>query len=210
MNSPTEPTPAPAPAGVSKTTLTLAVLLAGATGAAAVLAVVHFGQPKPAAVGPAGAGGGNATAADSAFPQNGTVKLTELGGVVYYPVPYMTPPHLTVECPRRHITITKQDEQGFSWSADTVAEQVKAEAVELTGKGPAKGQPDEFTWEAKGVRGGPGVLPTKLFEQTGKFQSVFGTQGEIYFPVPYAVPLNVELSGTYSETTVVTEVKAVA
>jgi len=55
-------------------------------------------------------------------------------------------------------------------------------------------QYEDFTWEAKGQRAGkePGGL--RVFEQTGTFFAPHGELGSAQFPIPYAVPPNVELT----------------
>lgn len=204
---------------VSPLVLVLSVLLAAAATAAGVLGVLYLSNRSPGqAQGTPGspAGGGPAAADAGPHTQQGTVKPEGLGsGDVFYPVPYASPPHLTVGPGSRYLVV-RQDEYGFTWldrarMAD--AGRLLAALPEVNNFLPKGEEPKfdpvqpELTWEAKGVRGTPGAQPFKLFEQTGKFQSDKGQQGQVNFPVPYASPPNVELSGSH-EKTVITECTA--
>ncbi|HEX3149896.1 MAG TPA: hypothetical protein VHR66_17600, partial [Gemmataceae bacterium] len=203
--------------GISPVVFAVVVLGAMAITAIAVVATTYV--TRPAVAGSPTAAGNSATGpVDSEpYPQKGNIKLEGEGsGTVYYPVPYASPPNLTVE-PKSRYLIARQDEFGFTW-LDRARE---AEAIDLLASVPEvskflpKGaeppkydakQP-ELTWEAKGVRGAPGAQALKTFEQHGTFQSDFGQQGQVNFPIPYASPPNVELTG-YHEKTVITECTA--
>jgi hypothetical protein len=205
--------------GVSVTTLILSVALAIAATAAGVLAALYVlalarpssagapGQPSPLAV--------QTGSAVTPNVQKDTVKpLGKASGEVFYEAPFAAPPHLTLSAPHRVYRIAKQDEFGFTWEADSLAEDfigdVKdvAEAIKngTVSQLPLKKniEYEDFTYEAKGVTAGPGVEFLRPFEQTGSFQSVVGTQGQVSFPIPYASPPNVVLS-TNTKTTVLVE-----
>lgn len=205
--------------GISPLVLVLAVLLALAGSAAITLGVLYLSNRSPGqAQGTPGspAGGGGPGSDSGPLTQQGTVKPEGLGsGEMFYPVPYASPPNLTVGPGSRYL-IVRQDEYGFTWldrarMAD--ARNLLASLPEVNNFLPKGEEPKfdpvqpELTWEAKGVRGAPGAQPFKLFEQTGKFQSDKGQQGQVNFSIPYASPPNVELSGNH-EKTVITECTA--
>ncbi len=130
----------------------------------------------------------------------------ELGGIVYYPVPYVSPPHLTIISPRRKYTITRQDEAGFTWAAGDLIE--LAQAV----KDPAAvalPPPGEFAWEAKGLKGSAESVKAKPIEQTGSFKATPLSKGDVNFSIPYASPPNVELTSSgYMHNVVITSTTA--
>jgi hypothetical protein len=155
--------------------------------------------------------------ADSApFTQRGTVAPEGLGsGVVFYPIPYGSPPHLVLD-PKSRYLIARQDEYGFTWMDRARAKDLgsliasipdmngvalRAEADKFDPKQPA------IAWEAKGVRGSDDMQAMRPFEQNGTFQTDIGQQGQVNFPIPYASPPNVELSGQHTRT-VITECTA--
>jgi hypothetical protein len=195
--------------GVSPLALVVAVVASVAITATAVVAVTYLTGRR------ATAGGGGSAPAD-AEPYSQTARVEPHGdatGVVYYPMPYGSPPNLTVNPGARYL-ITKQDELGFTWIDRARLKDVGhllATAPELARMLP-KGEEPKFdgeqpplTWEARGVRAGPGYLSMAPFEQTGTFQTDFGQQGQVNFPFPYASPPNVELSGAHREKTVIVE-----
>jgi hypothetical protein len=119
----------------------------------------------------------------------------QFGGIVYYPVPFGSPPHLTVKSPAFQVALSKQDELGFSWTKGSVLAAIQSEVnTQKSQDSDAKPslQPQELTWEAKGVRAPPESLKMIPGTQTGKFFSIAGETGEIYFPVPFASPPNIE------------------
>lgn len=212
MSAPAPPTPSSRP--VALLVAALAMVVAVVAVAALVATLVYFTSRSATA----GSGGSAGPAAADAGPysQEGIVQpMGEGSGVVYYPVPYGSPPHLTIQ-PKARYLVVKQDEFGFTWldrarTADAVDLLASVpEVSKFLPKGEAPkfdpGQP-ELVWEARGVRAAPGTQPMKLFEQTGKFVSDFGQQGQVNFPYPYASPPNVELSGNSSKT-VITECTA--
>jgi hypothetical protein len=213
---------------VSVTVLILAVLLTASSTAAIVLAVVHFGQParvqEPAATVK------HAEAmqhTEDPFSQRGTIHPEgELTGIVYYPIPYATPPHLNLS-PGRRYSIARQDEFSFVWvdrertnlpsvAADILkdlpglADALTKKAAEAQSKeaiAPADSEQPELTWEAKGMRVTAEARPLRLFQQTGTFYNLNGSEGEVKFPFPYASPPNVELAGKV-QTTLISEITA--
>jgi hypothetical protein len=204
--------PDPAAKGVSVTTLILSLALAVATTAAVVLAVLHFRQPASHVGGGAVLGDEPLVQKDTASPQG---KYT---GIVYYPIPYASPPHLKLTAPKRQYDIVKQDERSFTWTARPLMEdfldEKRQDADRMIGVG-IEGlalnflkpnlQFEDFTWEAKGVRAGSDAGGMTVFPQDGTFNSVFGQEGEVNFPIPYAVAPNVELSGGPSDKVVIVE-----
>jgi hypothetical protein len=169
---------------------------------------------------------------DVPFSQQGSVKPEgELTGIVYYPIPYATPPNLSLS-PGRRYAITKQDEFSFVWLDREAAKELPALAADVLKDVPAlagvlqkkpaeaspaekktqdapaaAGEQPEMTWEAKGVRAAADSRALRLFEQKGTFYSLTGSEGEVMFPYPYASPPNVELSGPV-HTTLIVEIKA--
>ncbi len=188
----------PRPRGVSVTTLILTVGLAAATTAAILLAVFYFiGAARKPGV------------------QGDVVKTQgHPSGEVFYPIPYATPPHLTLTAPHRSYSIVKQDEYGFAWSFDyalgdfTGDEKDLKSALTNLSYGIAHIKPDiqyeDFTWEATGVPASADAVLQRSFEQTGSFQSVLGGQGQENFAIPYASPPQVTLAG-HNGSTVISE-----
>jgi hypothetical protein len=223
----TQPTPSPAapPAkGVSVTTLVFSLAVAVCATAAVVLAVVHFGRPAAAVV--RGEGGGSTLAAllgDEPLVQKDTVSPQgSHTGVVYYPVRYATPPNLKFTATKRQYDIVKQDETSFTWMARPLLEDIREDKREgaearmklgiefLSSMNDLKPntQYEDFTWEAKGMRTSKDADALKPFEQSGKFNTLMGKDGEVNFPVPYALAPNVELSGSVSGAVIIAESRA--
>jgi hypothetical protein len=142
---------------------------------------------------------------------------------VFYPIPYSSPPNLKLHCEdkKRVYEIVKEDEFGFTWLIRPSIEDFTADVLKVSkpedllrftfdGYSSSNFKPNlqfaDFTYEAKGVRGS-GMAP-RPFEQTGTFNTLANTDGEVIFPIPYAAPANVELSGNASSYMVVTECKA--
>lgn len=176
--------------GVSLTTLILTASLTATTTAAAVLAVLYFTGSRPTG--------------SAANVQKDTVKpLGQPAGVVFYEVPYASPPHLTLSAPHRVYRIVKQDEFGFSWEVDSLVEDFVGDVehvknnLELGRLYLLQRKPgieyEDFTFEAKGIPAGPGVDFHRPFEQAGTFQTIIKQQGPIAFSIPYAAPPNVTL-----------------
>ncbi len=217
---PLPPLPTPPPRGISITTLFLSLALAVSVTAAVILAVLYSRQPGSAG----GGGGGGALAAifgEEALVQKDTVSPQgKYTGVVYYPMPYGSPPNLKLTAPKRQYDIVKQDETGFTWMALPALEDIKDEwRKDFEAGGSRKpfdlllGQTwfkpnlqfEDFTWEAKGVRATKEALAMRPFEQTGKFNTIVGKEGEVNFPIPYAVAPGVELSGSPSGVVIIVE-----
>jgi hypothetical protein len=186
----------------------LALLLAVGGVTAALLAVVYVANKLDSADKPKT--GGVATLADSEpYTQQGTLKPEGQGsGLVYYPVPYASPPHLTLSPGSRYL-IVRQDEFGFTWLDRARVKDfagLVASVPELSGA-ISRAETEKFdpnqpdiAWEAKGLRGGAAMEAMRPFQQSGTFQSEAGQQGQVNFPIPYASPPNVELSGNSSRT----------
>jgi hypothetical protein len=211
--------PAPPSRGVSVTTLMLSLALAVSTTAAVILAVLYFRQPAAGA----DRAGGNPIAAlfgDEPLVQKDTVSpQSSYTAIVYYPIPFGSPPNLKLTSTRRQYNIVKQDETGFTWMArpllDDFKDDMRQEAeASLINK--AFGQLfvnalkpniqfEDFTWEAKGVRPGKDVDGSRPFEQTGKFVTLAGKEGEVNFPIPYALAPNVELSGSQAGVVIIVQ-----
>lgn len=136
-------------------------------------------------------------------------------GIVYYPLPYATPPNLKLTSAKREYAILEQNELGFTWTVQPLLEDFKEQYQQEYQKDPAAStldaklkmslatitdnwlkpnlQFEDFSWEAKGVRGNPSAI-RKLFEQKGTFAAPRGEQGEVHFPFPYEGPPNVQLT----------------
>lgn len=154
-----------------------------------------------------GLGGRPGTAAAPARPvepltQRGTVKPEVFAtGVVYYPLPFASPPHLELKPPGRFVVV-RQDEAGFTWANRTRFKDVADLAgrfPELAAAAPAakdaKSDPaPDLEWEATGPRADHAGFP-RSFEQKGTFEYRAMEEGAVWFPVPYATPPNVELDG---------------
>jgi hypothetical protein len=203
---------------VSVTTFVLSLALAVCATAAITLAAVHFRQTAPV---PHGAGGNPIAAifGDEPLVQKDTVSpQSHYTGIVYYPVPYASPPNLKLTATKRQYDIVKQDETGFTWMALAMLEDFhdnKREEAAARLNHPIEGlflnflkpniQYEDFTWEAKGVRAGKDAGAMQSFEQTGKFNTMVGKEGEVNFPIPYALAPNVELSGQLAHVVIVVE-----
>lgn len=145
-------------------------------------------------------------------------------GQVYYSIPFSSPPNLKLTSGNQRFDIAKQDEFGFTWVAQTRLDDFTPEHLEqlkqfqtdpqsllgsvltaATGKGILKPnlEIEDFTWEAKGVRGA--TLP-RVYEQTGTFTPLPNGEGEVNYAIPYAQGANVDLS--HNEYTTVTESRA--
>lgn len=212
----TETVPANPPArGISILTLILALALAVTTTAAVLLAVLHLTGSSRVGTPASGVGGlVAAVTGEGPLAQQGSVRTEEeTTGVVYYPIPYASPPNLTLTSPQRRYTLLEQSETGFTWSKGSVIEALKGVADEVKGKEEKQPKPkpamEEFTWEAKGVRGNPNQPSMRLLEQKGSFMTVGGQEGEVNFPYPYTTAPHVELSGSFNchESTVIAECK---
>jgi hypothetical protein len=204
MTAASPPPAARPPRGVAVSTLILSALLVAAVTAAAFLAFLHF-----TAAGQAVGQALNLNPAEEPLTQKEAVRPGgESTGVVYYPVPFASPPHVTLTCGKREYVVTQQDEAGFTWAAKDLADDffdLPANAV--AGK-TLQRRPDvryeDFTWEARGMRARADRTPLRTFEQKGTLQTSAGGEGEVYFPTPYASPPNVELPQAGLEKVIVT------
>lgn len=194
------------------------VLLAVATSAALGFGFLYLTRPNPGEPGvirvvvdDAGRSGNavRVTVAEAPMVQSLVVSPgAEYTGVVHYPEPYLTKPNLKLTSGKRHYRVTAETELGFSWVArplpDDFRDDVKTDTrvvegllgVELSaaaaqGKLRAGLVFEDFTWEAKGLRAPPSVVP---FSQAGTFYSSPGGEEHVYFPIPYESPPNVVLS----------------
>jgi hypothetical protein len=190
---------------VSGTFLILSLALAVCVTAAVILAVVHLLQVA--------SNGG----AGEALEQRGTVSpKSTFTGIVYYPVPYSAPPNLKLTATKRQYDIVKQDETGFTWKAVIALDDIRdeqrgnAEAMinvgvrhvdAMIGKLKPNLQLEDFNWEAKGVRPGR----DGVFVQEGTFNTLASQEGEVNFPMPYAIAPNVELTGQASGAVIIME-----
>ncbi len=164
----TSPNPPPS-RGVPATTLILAIATTAAITVsvvmAVVMAVVYFTSARPGA--PAAPGQPSVVAAltgTAPMPsvQKDTVKPQgRAAGEVFYEYPYGAPPHLTLSAPHRIYRIVKQDEFGFAWEADSIAEDFVGDVKEIAAalqngrldqlaKKPGV-EYEDFTYEARGV-----------------------------------------------------------
>lgn len=162
--------------------------------------------------------------AEAPFVQKESVSPKRFDGVVQYPTPYLTKPHLKLILGKRVYLVIAETEFGFTWSARPLPEDFKDDAK--------KGNPleilipdtflvsgitdrlkpnlvlEDFSWEAKGLRMPPSALPPKTHEQSGTFNSIMSQEGPVAFPILYETPPAVELSGNYCGTTIVSDITA--
>jgi hypothetical protein len=139
------------------------------------------------------------------FVQEGTFKPEgQAVGTVFYSLPYASPPHLTLR-PAARYCLARQDELGFTWvdrqrlkdSPELAKEYPDLGRIlgkQVEGREKADGPQPEVAWEAQGVRAGRSAVGARLFQQTGSFQCPADGEGEVYFPLPYQSPPNVELT----------------
>ncbi|HJZ58775.1 MAG TPA: hypothetical protein VKE74_27780 [Gemmataceae bacterium] len=214
----------------------LPVLLAVAIAAASGFAFLYFTRPNPGELGAVRvvvaedgkAGDGNALhvfVGEAPLVQKETVSPgREWRGVVHYPIPYRLLPNLKLSSGTRKYEVVKQDETGFAWIARLLPDDFTEEArkgpdadrlVELSfdlqstfGKLRPGLVYEDFTWEAKGLRAAISAIPPKPFEQSGTFTVIHGQDGVVGFPIPYAGPPNVELSGPRGDRVAIIECAA--
>ncbi len=221
LTQPTANSTVPPAKSVSVNILILSLALAVCATAAVILAVLHF---RPVAPATAGSGGTPLAAApaeepyvqkDIVSPQKEKSPWT---GIVYYPMPYALPPNLKLTSSKRLYDIVKQDESGFTWSAqimlDDVREDIRKANEErgiqvktvddlmrvgwVIGSNLIKpnAQFEDFTWEAKGLRASKDMAVMAIsYAQEGAFDTIAGTDGQVNFEHPYAVGPNVVLTG---------------
>ena len=202
-------------------------LLSAALSVFLVLVVLHLLAKIPATA------VGNGTLADprllrdlvEPYSQSGTVDVKQMSDVVYYPIPYATPPHVTLtsKSEDRTYVILRQDEYGFAWAvtsdlkgvkdlADKVKgakglEDIGGALADLAGKNvPEIPAGEKFTWEARGVRPFTTEAATPSFIQHGTFgmNQGNGQENVEYFQHPYATPPNVTFPQTNLKAIVVT------
>ena len=179
----------------------------------------------------AGKGGSaiHITVAEAPFVQTEPVKPGQsFAGPVQFPLPYQLPPHikLTSASGKRLYEVVTVNEYGFTWTAkplpDDISEEGRKDTIgferilgvgglamaQLRGYLKPSTVFEDFTWEAKGVRMPLGNLPPRTHTAEGKFYTIFGQEGPVMFPVPYATPPHVEVTGGYRSVTVISEVTA--
>ncbi len=198
MSFSTEPTPVPPQPRAPSLSLKSVILLA-LVGVCVLAAVTIFVSVLFSRRG----GGGSAAPLEQHATVSPQGKYT---GAVNYPVPFGLPPNLTLTSSGRKYDILKQDEKGFTWQAQTLADDFKddkqreAESetfrnnwgfLHATNKLKPNIQFEDFTWTAKGVPEGKDTI----FPQEGTFNTVAGLEGMVNFPIPYENAPNVELSG---------------
>ncbi len=171
--------------------LAVPVLASAAVSAAVTAAILYLWRPAP---GPAAPGAAPTAPAveikpPEPFAQSGKVKAEGIEGVVFYPVPYMTPPHLEVTSAGNKYRIARQDELGFSWIV--LPPKLVPDAKDLE----AMRAPGDFTWAAKGMHLNGAANYPVTYEQRGAFASEGGLSGEVYFTTPFSLPPRVELAG---------------
>ncbi|HEV3436842.1 MAG TPA: hypothetical protein VG122_05760 [Gemmata sp.] len=199
--------------------VTLSVLL--------VLSILHFLARVPnSAV-------ANGTLADprllhdfvEPFTQTGRVSVTTHTDVVFYPVPYASPPHLTLtsKAEDRSFVILRQDEYGFVWALTAGLKDVKdlagkvKDVKDLQGAGnalaglselgaPALRPGDELNWESRGVRpfsvqsAPPPFIQKGILSIPGRDinnQATVTYEQVEFFPHPFASPPNVTVDLAY-------------
>src|SRR5205823_12247490 len=107
------------------------VLLAVATATALVLAFLYLARPSPAELGAfrvivsddAGRAANtiHVTVAEAPYQQKETVSPgVAYTGIVRYPTPYLTQPHLKLTFGRRQYVVVAETEFGFTWAAQAL------------------------------------------------------------------------------------------
>lgn len=151
---------------------------------------------------------------------------TAFAGTVNYPTPYLTKPNLKLVSGKRRYTVREETELGFTWVANPLPDDFREDAnkedpnkvvgalesilggLELAAT-QGKLKPglsfEDFTWEAKGPRAPLSTLPPKTFVQKGTFNTVFGQESVVFFPIPYAAPPNVVFTRGYGASVIVAE-----
>jgi hypothetical protein len=188
--------------------------LSVALSAVLVLSILHFLAQVPSSAVANGLVGDPRLLRDivEPFAQKGTIPVKRFSDVVYYPIPYATPPNLTLtsKSTDRSYTIARQDEFGFVWMVDVGLKDAKelgaalqegkdlkdlaGALAKLDGKGLPKLQPgEELTWEARGVRPFTTQAAVPPFQQKGVFEMPPGGPHEQveHFPQPYTTAPNV-------------------
>ena len=200
--------------------LILTPLLSVALSVLLVLSILHFlaGVPHAAIA--------NGTIADprllrdfvEPFTQNGTVAVKQYSDIVYYSIPYATPPNLTLtsKSADRFYAIVRRDEFGFVWAmtaslkdiTDLAGKMKDAKDLQdvggvlanIDGKSLPHLRPgEEFTWEARGVRPMSIQAAMPPYVQKGTFTipaNVFqGLNEQVeYFPHPFVNPPKVTVA----------------
>src|SRR5262249_25836127 len=151
--------------------LAFLVFVAAAIGTGIVLAIFHAAAADRAL---------KTTPSEARSPpvphtQQGTIRPAgQVSGTVYYPLPYASPPNLTLSTRGRgRYVISKQDEISFTWVATDLVGDAKKAIVAPDKAGVSKAAASaatadgEFAWEAKGVLAGAGSGYPRLFEQKG-------------------------------------------
>jgi hypothetical protein len=151
---------------------------------------------------------------------------TTFAGQVTFERPFRLPPHLKLTpLGKRQYDVIGVTEFGFGWTARMQPDDLRDDArkdpelidrflglglLSASAQGKLKSGLvfDDFTWEARGLPMPVSALPPKTFEQKGSFNMLIGQEGPVSFPVPYAGPPLVELSGARAHATIVTEVTA--
>jgi hypothetical protein len=205
--------------------LVLTPLLSVALSALLVLSILHFLARVPSSAVASGVLADPRLLRDlvEPFTQKGKVPVKQYSGIVYYPVPYATPPHLTLTASaNRSYTLVRQDEYGFVWVVNITLKDGKSllgafkDVKDLTGVAgalksvdgkalPALAPDEAFTWEARGVRPFTTAAATPPFRQEGTFttpasggRGSSNEEGVEHFPHPYATPPNVTCSQPFA------------
>jgi hypothetical protein len=153
-------------------------------------------------------------------------------GIVHYPIPYLVQPNLKLTGGKRRYDVVKESELGFTWVAQPLADDFRDDAKKNQMFEKGFGVPferllesnlelaalnhalkpglvfEDFTWQARGLRGPPPSLPPKPFEQKGTFFSQYGQEAPVHFPVPFDSAPNIELAGPAHVNTVIVECTA--
>jgi hypothetical protein len=163
--------------------------------------------------------------AEAPLVQKDSIMPVSYTGAVQYPAPYLTKPNLKIASAKRQYSILAETEFGFTWLANMLPEDLREDTAKdsnpllsvlpeswviASAKGNLKPKLafEEFTWEAKGLRMPASALPLKTFEQSGSFGTMFGQDSVVFFPIPYDSPPNVEFTGAFARSVIVTECTA--
>jgi hypothetical protein len=115
-------------------------------------------------------------------------------GDVYFSAPYATPPNVTFGPNTSNASIQTVSPLGFSWK-NAGASPLPAPSVPWTAVG-VKATAEQITSLAKNAKPLKArENPLKLVDQTGTFTGAVKKKGEVYFPIPYASPPNLVVSG---------------
>jgi hypothetical protein len=125
-------------------------------------------------------------------------------GEVFFPTPYATPPNVALSGNSTKTLVTATTPLGFAWKNLGADFQSERGEVKWAAKG-VKATAEQAARFAKEQAPVSGAGTRKALEQHGSLNFDYGTQGEVFFPLPYAAAPNVEVT---NKNVLVTDVTA--